>query len=83
MAVFKYKAKTPKSEIKEGSLVAATKSEAGEQLRSEGLSPLHVKETKPSGKKGFLGSGGVPLIEKANLCRYLAAMIRSGLPLSE
>lgn len=82
MAVFKYKAKTKGGEIKEGVVVAASKSEAGGQLKGDGLSPLFVKEIgAPS--KFALFSRKISLIEKADLCRYLATMIKSGLPLTE
>ncbi len=85
MAVFSYKAKTKEGEIKEGTLVAGSKKEAGEQLRGQQLSPLAVKkaDTKEKGRFSFLFGQKVSLIEKANLCRYLATMIGSGLPLSE
>ena len=85
MAVFQYKAKTKGGEIKEGVLVAASKKEVGEQLRGQQLSPLFVKKTDGKKKRQFpfLGGRKVSLIEKANLCRYLATMIKSGLPLTE
>lgn len=83
MAVFQYKAKVKGGRIKKGTIVAASKSEAGRELRDEGFSPLFVKEITPAGRLSVFSSQQVPLIEKANLCRYLAAMIKSGLPLAE
>lgn len=87
MSVFKYKAKDKSGKIKEGVLVALNKKEAGAQLRGQQLSPLFVKEVKGQGdRKGGLNfsfNRKVSLIEKANLCRYLATMINSGLALTE
>ncbi|HUW21409.1 MAG TPA: type II secretion system F family protein [Candidatus Bathyarchaeia archaeon] len=85
MPVFKYKAETKKHEIKEGVLVAASKKDAGEQLKDQQLSPLFVQETTTGGKKqsGVLFARGVSLVDKANLCRYLSTMINSGLALTE
>jgi len=84
MPVFEYKAKTKKEEIKEGILVAVSKKEAGKQLRDQQLSPLSVKKTNQKGKgTALFGKKSVDLVEKANLCRYLARMINSGLSLSE
>jgi type IV pilus assembly protein PilC len=85
MAVFKYKAETRKGEIKEGVLIAASKEEAGAQLKGQRLKPLFVKKTDNKGDKGsfLFGNKKVSLIEKANLCRYLATMVNSGLPLTE
>ena len=51
--------------------------------KGEGLSPLFVKEVSSSDKLKFLTARKVTLLEKANLCRYLSAMIGAGLPLSE
>lgn len=84
MPVYSYKAKTKEGRVKQGTVIAASKKEAGANLRSEGFSPLFVKKTTVS-KKGFLFNGGqrLPLIEKANLCRYLGTMVKSGLPLTE
>jgi len=83
MAVFKYKAKTKDGKIKEGVTVATSKKEAGAHLRSEGLSPLFVKEISTPRKFSLFPSQKVTLIEKADICRYLATMIKSGLPLME
>lgn len=83
MAVFKYKAKTKKGEIKEGVVIAGSKKEAGDKLKGEQLSPLSIQAEKSRGKKSGLFSRKVNLLDKANLCRYLSTMINSGLPLSE
>ncbi|MFC1727008.1 type II secretion system F family protein [Patescibacteria group bacterium] len=83
MSIFNYKAKTKKGKIKEGSVVADSKVEAGRQIKDQGLAPLFVKEAKSVQKRKKFLAGGLPLIEKANFCRYMAAMIKSGLPLSE
>jgi type IV pilus assembly protein PilC len=85
MAVFKYKAENKDGEVKEGVLVAASKKEAGEQLKNQQLSPLFVQKVDEQKKTGFslFGQKKVSLIEKANLCRYLATMINSALPLTE
>lgn len=83
MAVFKYKAKDKSGKIKEGTMVAVSKKEAGRQLRGENLSPLFVRALPSSAKFSFLSREKIPLIEKANLARYLATMIKAGLPLTE
>lgn len=83
MAVFQYKAKTKGGKIEEGVTVAASKSEAGAQLRSDGFSPLFVKEVSRPKKLALFPSQKISLIEKADFCRYLATMIKSGLPLME
>jgi len=84
MAVFKFKAKDKRGKIKKGTIIAVSKIEAGHQLKGQGLSPLFVKKIKSVEKKfTFFSSHRLPLIEKANFCRYLATMIKSGLPLSE
>jgi len=86
VAVFKYKAKDKKGKIKEGVLVAASKKEVGDQLKDQQLSPLVVQEVEKESKKlssSSLFGRQVSLVDKANLCRYLATMIESGLPLTE
>lgn len=83
MAVFKYKAKTKEGKVKKGVMIAASKSEAGNQLRKDGLSPLFVKEVSSSKKFSLLAPRKISLIEKADICRYLATMIKAGLPLPE
>ncbi|MBN1262897.1 MAG: type II secretion system F family protein [Candidatus Pacebacteria bacterium] len=84
MAVFKYKAKEEKGKIKEGVLVAASKKEAGAQLKADQLSPLFVKEVGgETEKQSFLTRKKISLIDKADLCRYLATMINAGLALTE
>lgn len=84
MPGFKYKAKDSKGKIEEGILLASSKEEAAEELKSQKLSPLSIKATaKPKSQSSLLFSKKVSLIEKANLCRYLSTMINSGLPLSE
>ena len=83
MPVYKFKAKSKEGKVTQGTLVAADEKEAAAQLRSGGLSPLSVKEEKTKKKFSLSFSRGLPTIEKANFCRYMAAMIKSGLPLSE
>lgn len=80
--LFKYKAKAKDGQIKEATLIAASKKEAGQQLRNENLEPLFVEAVKTESRRQFF-AGRLPLIEKANFCRYLATMLNSGLPLTE
>lgn len=83
MPVFKYKAKNADNKIDQGTIVAVSKSEAGALLRKDNLTPLFVKEIITSQKFRIFTLKRLPLIEKANLCRYLATMIKAGLPLNE
>lgn len=83
MAIYQFKAQTKTGKIKEGTLVAGTREEAGAQLRNEGLAPLFVNPIRPSSRFNLSFSRRVSLVDKANLCRYLAAMVKAGLPMGE
>jgi type IV pilus assembly protein PilC len=80
MAVFEYKAVHRKRTIQD-SLTAANLEDAKTVLKSKGYKIVWLKEKSGVAK----GKGGkkVPVLEKANFCRYLSTMIESGLPLTE
>lgn len=81
MALYAYKAKDEKDKIVEEVIQASDKKEAVAYLKSENLQILSVKKV---GKKGItLFGGGISVSEKAAFCRFMATMLRAGLPLPE
>lgn len=82
MATFRYKAKDKKGKIVEGVLVGSSEKEIASQLKSQSLSVLVVEKIGKE-KVSKLFQKGVTLLDKANLCRYLATMVEAGLSLVE
>ncbi len=81
MILFRYKAKKEDGKIVEDVIQAQNKKEAVAFLQSEDLQILTIKAL---GKSKFtLFGGGISISEKAAFCRFLATMLRSGLPLTE
>ena len=81
MALYSYKVKTAKGDIFEDLIQAATVRDAVSSLTSEGYKVLTVK--KVDQKLGGFGGGSISISEKAAFCRFLATMLRAGLPLPE
>ena len=81
MPLFKFKVRTKDGEIIEDVIQASSRNEAGSLLRSEEFQVLTVKNFENKNRNLFLG--GVSVSEKAALCRFLATMLRAGLPLTE
>ena len=81
MSLYKYKAKDKEGKVIEDVVQAANKKEAALFLKSEDLQTLTIKRL---GKKGIgIFGGGVSVSEKAAFCRFMATMLRAGLPLPE
>lgn len=80
MPLFTYKAATKKGEVVEDVIQASNKKEAGLLLKAEFGQVLSIKALN-KGKAIF--GGGVSVSEKAAFCRFLATMLRAGLPLPE
>lgn len=82
MVLFSYKVKTAKGDIQEDLIQAPTVRDAVSSLVSEGYKVLTVKKVEQ--KLGGIGGGGsVSISDKAAFCRFLATMLRAGLPLPE
>lgn len=81
MPTFSYKALDRDGTIKESSLAAKDKEEAGLALQQRELTPISIK-LKEKRKKFAIGSR-VKLLEKASFARYMGLMLRSGLSMSK
>ena len=81
MPLYAFKAKNKKGEIVDDVVQAASRKEAASILVSEEMQVLVIKAV---GKKGavVLG-GGISVSEKAAFCRFMATMLKAGLPLPE
>lgn len=78
MALFAYKATTESGEVRQGSLSAASKEEVALELSKLSLRPIQITAQADTAKMG-----GLPIIEKITLCRYLSTMMKSGLSITE
>jgi len=81
MPLFKFKAKDKKDKTIEDVVQAASKKEVVSLLKSENYKVLTIKSLEGKYKGIFLG--GISVSEKAALCRFLATMLRAGLPLPD
>ncbi len=81
MPLFLYKAKDKFGSIKEDTLQATSQEEVVSILKAEELQILTVKQVGTG--RHSLFSGKITLPEKAELCRLLATMLRSGLSVPE
>ncbi|KKR30639.1 hypothetical protein A2715_00430 [Candidatus Woesebacteria bacterium RIFCSPHIGHO2_01_FULL_39_32] len=81
MPLYKYKAKNKKGEIIEDVIQAATRREAASLLKSD---EYQIFSIKGLGRKDInIFGGGISIAEKAAFCRFMATMLRAGLPLPE
>lgn len=78
--LFTYKAKNKTGKIIEDVVQASDKKEVLSFLRSEQMSPLFIKELS---QKKEIFAKGVSISEKAAFCRFMATMLKAGLPLPE
>lgn len=81
MPLFAYKAQDKKGKIIEDVTQASSRKEAASMLRADNLKILTIKTLDT--KMGSLFSGKISVSEKAAFCRFMATMLRAGLPLPE
>ena len=81
MPLYTYKAKDKKGKIIEEIIQTETKVEAAASLKSQGLQILTLK--KFDSKLETLFAGKISVADKATFCRFLATMLRAGMPLPE
>ena len=81
MPLFSYKAKEKDGKVVEDVIQAASGKEAASFLKSENLQILTIKNLDKEAKSMLKGS--VSIAEKAAFCRFMATMLRAGLPLPE
>src|SRR4030042_2717371 len=81
MTLYSYKVKTRKGDLFEDLIQAPSIKDAASSLVSEGYKILTIKKVEQT-IGGFM-SGSISISEKATFCRFLATMLRAGLPLPE
>ena len=81
MPLYKFKAKDKKGKTVEDVVQATNKKEVVALLKSENYKVLTIKGLEGRYKGIFLG--GISVSDKAALCRFLATMLRAGLPLPD
>jgi type IV pilus assembly protein PilC len=81
MSLYAYKAKDKEGKIISDVTQAGSAKEAASMIRSENLQVLSLKSIDKKSMTIF--GGGIPMSEKASFCRFLATMLRAGLPLPE
>lgn len=81
MSLFAYKARDNKGKVVDDVIQAGDRKEAAAILKNNGLQVLTVKSVDSKGGSFFKGK--ISVSEKASFCRFMAIMLRSGLPLPE
>ncbi len=81
MPLYSYKVKAQKGEILNDIIQAPSVKDAASTLVSEGYKVLTIKKVEQD--IGGLIAGSVSISEKAAFCRFMATMLRAGLPLPE
>ncbi len=81
MPLFTYKAQDKKGKIIEDVTQASSRKEAASMLKADNLKILTIKTLDT--KMDSLFSGKISVSEKAAFCRFMATMLRAGLPLPE
>lgn len=83
MPLFEYKATNKKGKIIQGRLTASSASEVAALLKRKNLAPLAIKPINHQKISLPLFSKKIrlPALEKINFCRYMATIIKAGLPL--
>jgi len=79
MPLFSYKALNAKGQVIEDTIQATNKKDAATILMGNELKVLTLKNLE----SGIIIGGGISVSEKANFCRFMGMMLRSGLPLPE
>lgn len=79
MPLFTYKASDETGKVFEDTIQASTKENAVSTLKSQGVGVLTIK--KVGGGISF--GGGISTSEKANFCRFMSTMLRSGMSVPE
>lgn len=79
MPLFSYKALNTKGKVIEDTIQATNKKDAATILLGNELKVLTLKNLE----SGIVIGGGISISEKANFCRFMGMMLRSGLPLPE
>lgn len=80
MPLYTYKAKDKEGKVIEDVTQASSKKEVVSFLKSENQQILTIKTLETRGK---LLSGSISVSEKAAFCRFLATMLKAGLPLPQ
>lgn len=81
MPLYAFKAKNKKGELVDDVVQAANRKEAASILISEEMQVLVIKAVEKKG--AVVLGGGVSVSEKAAFCRFMATMLKAGLPLPE
>src|SRR3989304_432302 len=81
MPLFAYKALDTKGKVLEDTVQATTKKDAATILSANNLKVLTIQNLE--GGIGNAVLGGISISEKATFCRFMAIMLRAGLPLPE
>ena len=81
MPLFSYKALDTKGKVVEDTVQATTKKDAATILAANNLKVLTIQNLE--GGIGNVVIGGISISEKANFCRFMAIMLKAGLPLPE
>lgn len=79
MSLFSYQVINQQNEIIEDTIQAGSKDEAANYLKANGYQVLTIKQLD---KKEISFSRGIPVSEKAAFCRFMATMLRSGMPVN-
>jgi type IV pilus assembly protein PilC len=80
MPLYTYKAKDKKGSIIEEVVQSTNKKEVASSLKHDNFQILSIK---PHDSKPKVFSGSISISEKAAFCRFLATMLKAGLPLPE
>ena len=83
MPQFTYTVRDTTGKVITESITAANIEAAASSLRAQRYQILKLTQKSPTFKTFSRSPGKVSTVEKANLCRYLATMIKAGLPLTE
>lgn len=81
MPLFSFKVKNQRGDLVEDILQASSVKDAASTLASEGYKIMTIKKVDQD--VGGLMAGSISTSEKAAFCRFMATMLRAGLPLPE
>ncbi len=79
MPVFSYRALDANNQSIQSTTSAVSREEVASELQKKGLTPLSIKSIDQQSNLRH----SLPLIEKINLSRYIATMLKSGLSITE